>query len=291
MAALANRSYSLTGDGDPERLSGAPGDARRSDVLGVQPVLGRTFAPEEDRPGAPKVAIISHALWHHRFGGARGITGRDILLDGEPHTVVGVMPAGFDFPEKDTSVWTPFAFTAQQAANRRGHYLRVVARLQPGVTMEGAQRDMDANARRLQADHPETNSNIGIRLRPLRDQLVGNTDTALGLLLAVAGAADRLFIANLMWRARRGGGDWRFASRWCGAFPAAGSTVTEMALSPPAGRCWPPCVDLRSGARRSRQRRHPFDTGVLAFALESGAHHAAVQRAAWRHAWVRLARK
>src|SRR5207237_3555197 len=127
----------------------------------VEPQLGRTFLPEEDVPGANHVVVLSYGLWQRRFGSDPGIVGRSITLNGEGHTVVGVMPADFQFLSEDVSMWVPIAFTQQQAANRGNHYLKVVARLKPGMTVERAQAEMSTVAARLQQLYPEQNTDLG----------------------------------------------------------------------------------------------------------------------------------
>ncbi|HEU0252527.1 MAG TPA: ABC transporter permease, partial [Pyrinomonadaceae bacterium] len=99
MAATAETSFNLTGDGEPERVSAHAVTANFFPLFGVQPLIGRSFLPEEDQPGANKVVVISHSLWQSRYGGDRKILTREIQLNGEKHTVIGVMPAGFQFME------------------------------------------------------------------------------------------------------------------------------------------------------------------------------------------------
>src|SRR6185369_12351750 len=166
-------------------------------VLGVTPILGRPFTPEEDQPGSNNVVMLSAGLWQSRFGGARDIVGRSIKLDGDSYKVIGVMPPGFEFPEKGTQVWTPIAFTPEQKVKHDSHVLRVVARLRPGVSFEQASQDMDAVARRLEHDYPEANTAVGVRVIPLRDELVGNTRSALILLVAIVGSILLIASANL----------------------------------------------------------------------------------------------
>jgi len=113
MAALARRSFNLTGDGDPERVDAYAVTANFFPILGVKPALGRSFQPEEDKPGANKVVMLSYRLWRRRYGGERDIIGRELLLDGEKHLVVGVAPAGFQFLESEIDMWVPVRFTQQ----------------------------------------------------------------------------------------------------------------------------------------------------------------------------------
>jgi putative ABC transport system permease protein len=129
MAASYETSFNLTGDGEPERVSSYAVTANFFPLLGVQPLLGRGFLNEEDRPGGNKVVMLSYSLWRSRYGGEPNIVNRAILLNGEKHTVVGVMPASFQFFAKDVRLWVPIALDQEGWANRGGHYLTVVALL------------------------------------------------------------------------------------------------------------------------------------------------------------------
>src|SRR6185295_1309272 len=154
-------------------------------VLGVAPVHGRTFSADEDTAGADRVAVISYSLWQGRFGGQRDAVGSQLVLDGAAHTVIGVMPPGFDFPEKGTQIWVPMAFSPERLRNRGAHLLRVVARMRPGVTLEAASKNMETIAQELAREYPATNAEVGVRLNLLRDGLVGKARTAVLLLLVV----------------------------------------------------------------------------------------------------------
>jgi putative ABC transport system permease protein len=112
MAALSWQTFNITGDGEPEKVPSYGVTANFFPMLGAQPALGRIFLPEEDKPGGAKVVIISHGLWQRRYGGERNIIGREILLNGEKRTVVGVMPAGFQFLQSYIGLWVPAAFTS-----------------------------------------------------------------------------------------------------------------------------------------------------------------------------------
>ncbi|HXQ74252.1 MAG TPA: ABC transporter permease, partial [Pyrinomonadaceae bacterium] len=185
IAASAESTFNLTGDGDPERVAAYSVTANFFPLLGVAPALGRVFAAEDDRPGAQKVAVLSHALWQTRYGGDRQIINRDIQLDGEKYTVVGVMPQGFQFFESDVRLWVPIALTGEDLANRGGHYLKVIARLKPGVTLDQAQADLSAVMARVAKDHPEETADgkLGAFAMPLREQLAGDVRSSLVVLL------------------------------------------------------------------------------------------------------------
>jgi len=199
MAATAETSFNLTGDGDPERVSAYSVTANFFPLLGVQPLLGRSFVPDEDRPGGNKVVMLSHSLWQSRYGGDRNIVNRDIQLNGEKHTVVGVMPAGFQFIEREVRLWVPLAMSAEDMANRGGHYLQVVARLKPGVELAQAQADMHAVMGRIAKDYPaETfDGKLGAIVMPLRDQIVGDARGSLIMLLVAVAFVLLIACANV----------------------------------------------------------------------------------------------
>ena len=199
MAASAEASFNITGDGDPERVMAFSVTENFFPLFGVQPVLGRNFLPEEDRPGANKVVMLSHSLWQSRYGGDRQILNRQILLNGEKHTVVGVMPAGFQFMEREVRLWVPIAFEPEDMVNRGGHYLKVVARLKPGVEIPQAQADVDAIMSRVAKDYPgETmEGKLGAIVMPMREQLVGDTRSSLIVLLIAVACVLLIACANV----------------------------------------------------------------------------------------------
>ena len=199
MAAAASSSFNLTGDGEPERVQANSVNANFFQLFGVQPLLGRGFLPEEDRAGGNKVAVLSYSLWQSRYGGNRNIINRDILLNGEKHTVVGVMPAGFHFLENDVRLWTPLALDQDELANRDGHYLQIIARLKPGVVLSQAQADMNAVMKRIATDHPGDTfaGKLGVVVMPLRDQLVGDTRGSLTVLLVAVAFVLLIACANV----------------------------------------------------------------------------------------------
>ncbi len=153
VAASAENVYNLSGKGeDPEKLAGERVTHNLFSVLGVNAELGRVFTADEDRPGFEHAALISHELWTRRFGADRKIIGREILLNNEKYAVIGVLPAGFHIQAKNADIWTPIAFTPERLADRGGHYLAVIGRLQPGVTVAKANAALQVllNARKQQ---------------------------------------------------------------------------------------------------------------------------------------------
>jgi predicted permease len=199
MAATAESTFNLTGDGTPERVSAYAVTGNFFSLFGVSPELGRGFVADDDRPGAPKVAVLSHSLWQTRYGADRQIINRQIQLDGEKYTVIGVMPAGFQFLEGYTRLWVPLALDAEEMANRGGHYLAVVARMKPNVTLKQAQADINAVMARIAKDHPEETFDgklLGIVL-PLREQLAGDVRSSLIVLLVAVGFVLLIACANV----------------------------------------------------------------------------------------------
>jgi putative ABC transport system permease protein len=199
IAASHEASFNLTGDGEPERVAAYSVNANFFPLLGVQPILGRTFSAEEDRPGANKVAVLSYNLWQSRYGGDRQILNRDIQLNGEKHTVIGVMPPSFQFFESDVRLWVPLALEAEELANRGGHYLKVVARLKPGVSLAQAQADMNSVMRRIAVDHPDEtmDGKLGAVVLPLREQMVGDARGSLVVLLVAVAFVLLIACANV----------------------------------------------------------------------------------------------
>jgi putative ABC transport system permease protein len=199
MAATAPTSFNLTGDGDPERVTAHAVTGNFFPLFGMQPLLGRSFLPEEDRPGGNKVVVLSHSLWQSRYGGERNILNREIQLNGEKHAVIGVMPAGFQFIEREVRLWVPLALTAEEMANRGGHYLQVVARLKPGVGLAQAQADMNAIMARLAKDYPaETmDGKLGAIVMPVREQFTGAARGSLIVLLVAVAFVLLIACANV----------------------------------------------------------------------------------------------
>jgi predicted permease len=197
MAAIGYRSFNLTGDGEPLRVEGQAVSAALFSVLQIEPALGRAFTDDEDRFGGPHVVVLSYGLWASRFGGDANILGKTILMDGEGYTVVGVMPQGFQFPDPDDQLWVPIALSPAELANRGSHYLRVVARLKPGVSLTQAQSQMNTIAEGLTEKYPATNTGGSVNVIPLHEQVVANVRPALLVLLAATGFILLIVCANL----------------------------------------------------------------------------------------------
>ena len=171
----------------------------------VNPIIGRTFTEEETLPGRFRVAVLSHSMWQNRFGSDPNVSGRTVQLNGRTYTIIGVMPAGFSFPERAT-LWRPLPIDPA-ALDRGPHYLNVVGRLKTGVTLAQAQADMSTLAARLSLQHPEKTSRHGVKIVPLTDIVVGDVGLALYVLLGAVAFVLLIACANLanLMLARMGG--------------------------------------------------------------------------------------
>jgi len=185
LAAGTTQNVTLTGQEEPERLIAGVMTDNFLPVLGVQPILGRSFLPEEDRPGGPRAAILSYGLWQRRFGGDRGVLSRTIMIDGQGYTIVGVAPAHMELPP-GAELWVPLARDPAQAG-RRNDFLFVVGRLKPGVTIQQANADLNTIMARLEKEYPDTNTSWRTEVITLQEQLVGQVRPALLVLLGAVG--------------------------------------------------------------------------------------------------------
>ncbi|HWN11673.1 MAG TPA: ABC transporter permease [Pyrinomonadaceae bacterium] len=197
MAAVKFHSFNITGDGEPEKVQAYGATENFFPLLGVTPVLGRNFLPDEDKAGGPKVMILSYGLWRRRYGGDPNILGRDILLNGQKHAVVGVMPNDFRFLQPYTNVWVPAAFTPEELREREMNNLTVVARLKGGVTAAQAQADIGNITQRIVQNFPDdVSANLKAAVVPLRDQVTGKSRRSLLMLLVAVGLVLLIACAN-----------------------------------------------------------------------------------------------
>jgi putative ABC transport system permease protein len=197
LAAIRRITFNLSTGGEPVKVEVRGVSASFFPLLGVAPELGRAFTADEDRPGAPAVALVSHGLWQGRFGGDPGLVGRDISLDGARYTVIGVVPRGFQFMEGDVGVWVPAALTAEERTNHGSHYLYAIARLKPGVGEQQANADVKAIASLISKDFPPGARALRSYVLPLREQLVGDTRRPLLLLSLAIVAVVLIASANI----------------------------------------------------------------------------------------------
>lgn len=189
IAAYVMVGRDLTGAGDAERIETAKVTAQFFSVLDIHPLSGRSFLVEEDQPGRDHVAILSYGLWQRRFAGDGNIVGQNLILNGVSHTIVGVMPADFQFPDPEIQLWTPMAFAAKDLeANRGSHYLPLIARMKPGIDLPQAQAEIASIVAQTQKEHPdeyEQGNGWSVSLVTARDEIVGDRRLIWLILLGV----------------------------------------------------------------------------------------------------------
>ena len=217
-AFKSSYSVNLVDASGPSRLSARLVSSSFFSVLGVQPALGRDLQPEDDRRGAAPVAVISNRFWKGRFGGDPTVVGRNVALNGDSCTIIGILPANFAFHDP-RDVFLPLGTATQQwlthRESRAGIY--VIGRLKNGVSIKQAQGDMDAIAAGLQSAYPKSNTNVGISIASFAEDTVGgDTRTTLYLLFGAVGIASALLPAR-MWRICC----WREAARAIARSPCA----------------------------------------------------------------------
>jgi predicted permease len=186
MGAFTTQEENLIGQGAPERIKGAIVTGNLFSVLGVQPLLGRSIAPSDDRDGAPRTAVLTYSLWQRAFGGDSAVLGRKMVLDGMPYVVIGIMPPQFRFPNQEVELWVPFQFPEDAYADRNNNYLEGVGRLRPGVSLQQARAEMDVVAGQLRRQYPKELEHTGAAVDLMRDEI---TEQRRLLLVALAGAA------------------------------------------------------------------------------------------------------
>ena len=199
MAMYRNQDYNFIGTGEAERLSGYMVSANFFSTLGVTPLLGRGFLPDDDHPGAAPVVILGGGLWKRKFGASLSIIGKSIVLNGASYTIVGVIPPGFTFYGHDRDIYAPIGqWNDPSFRDRRiDMSAHAIGRLKPGVTLSQAKADMEAVAQNLAAAFPEADKDAGITLVSMKEDIVGNVQPFLIVLLAAVGFLLLIACANV----------------------------------------------------------------------------------------------
>ncbi len=198
VAAFTAQSADLADSGNPERVGATRVTAGFFETLGITPLIGRTFTPEEDRAGKPTVVMVGYGLWQRRFGGDPALVGKTITVNGNSLTVTGILPREFDFPRAAewpsffdfpgrTELWLPLAFSAGDWQNQDERGLVTIARLKSGITLDRSQAEMTAFTAAQAKEHPDTHKGWTLKVTPLRRQLAGTSQTALLILFAAVG--------------------------------------------------------------------------------------------------------
>jgi len=205
MAASRGQQGNLTEGDRPERVRMTVTTASFFPLFGVNPILGRTLLPTDEKPGSANVVVLSHGLWERRFGSDRNVIGREIKLNGEPHTVIGVMPPNFS-PDDYGELWLPSPWGVPANAlrpaedprsSRSSNYLDVWARLKPGVSLEQARTEMNAIMLRLEKQYPNDEQGVGIALTPLHEEMVSGIRPVLLVLAAAVASLLLIGCANV----------------------------------------------------------------------------------------------
>ena len=197
MAAYRNRSWNLTGSGEPVRVEGEMVSADFFTALRTNAGMGRVFTADDDRAGNAHVVVMTDGFWKTQFGSDQEILGKKILLDGESYDVIGVLPPGFHFPDLDDQLWVPLALPAAELANFGSHYLNIFARLKTGVSLLQANKNLNLVARQLTELHPDSNTGQTVSVVPLREVLVGSVRPTLLVLLGAVGLTLLIVCANV----------------------------------------------------------------------------------------------
>jgi putative ABC transport system permease protein len=193
LSAWEGENFNLTGGGEPERVLGAKAFANFFAVLRVQPILGRSFLPDEDRAGANPVALLSHGLWQRRFGGDTNILGKSLTVDGRSFVIIGIAPAMQAVPFNRFELWLPFALDSARMNAHGDRFLRPIGRLKPGVTIRQVQAELGGIARRLEQLYPQENTGAGVSVIPLKEMFTGELRRP--LLVLLGGVSFVLLIA------------------------------------------------------------------------------------------------
>jgi len=197
LSALYGAFFNLTGTGQPERVMASVVSAEYFSTLGVQPILGRSFSPVEEKWGSHRVVILSHGFWRSHLNADPHISGKSFNLDGEPYNIIGVMPAGFYSRNQATQLWVPMAWKPNDNYNSHNNYfLDMVGRLKAGVTQQQANSDLNSIMLAIAQQFPE-NKGIGAGLKPLHEAWVGSARSALLILLGAVGLVLLIACVNL----------------------------------------------------------------------------------------------
>src|ERR1041385_1165151 len=197
LAAYTGGGGIMSGRGEPERIFAPAVSANFFSVLGVQPALGRLFEPGEDNPGTPRVLVLTYGMWQRRFGGEPSIIGQSLTVNGDSYTVVGVLPASFQFAMRAADLFRTYQPTDQQRTRRFLHGTNLIGRLKPGISESQAQTELGVIAKRIEEGDMRSHAGTTLKLIPLQEQVVGQVKPILIVLLAAVGFVLLIACANV----------------------------------------------------------------------------------------------
>jgi putative ABC transport system permease protein len=197
LAAYTGGGGIITGRGEPERVFAPSASANFFAMLGVEALVGRTFQPGEDKPGAERTTVLTYGFWQRMFGGDPAVIGQALTVNGNSYAVIGVLPASFQFAFRPADLWLPYQPTEQQLARRFMHGTNLIGRLEPGASVEQAQSEITGIASRIERDHNQSHAGTGAILVPLQEQVVGQVKPILLVLLGAVGFVLLIACANL----------------------------------------------------------------------------------------------
>src|ERR1043166_3789533 len=197
LAAYSGGGGIMSGRGESERVFAPGATANFFSVLGVEPILGRTFQPGEDKQGAPPTVVLTYPMWQRRFGGDPSIVGQALTINGTSYTVIGVLPASFQFALRQNDMWRAYQPSDAQLQRRSLHGTNLIGRLKPGVTPAQAQAELSVIATRIEQQNKDSHANTGLKIVPLQEQVVGPVKPILLVLLAAVGFVLLIACANV----------------------------------------------------------------------------------------------
>ena len=197
LAAYTGGRVILSGSGEPESVGGPRVSANFFSVLGVDPIIGRTFQAGEDQPNGPKVTVLDYGLWQRKFGGDPNIIGRALTINGQSYTVIGVLPQTFQFALRANDLWIPYQPTQNQLTRRSLHATNLMGRLKPGIEAAQAQSELSVIASTIEKEYNDSHARTTMRILPLQEEIVGNVRPILLVLLAAVGFVLLIACANV----------------------------------------------------------------------------------------------
>jgi putative ABC transport system permease protein len=197
LAAYTGGGALLSGLGETENIFAPRVSANFFQVLGVDPILGRTFQTGEDKQGGPRVTVLTYGFWQRKFGGDSGIVGKPLTINGETYEIIGVLPASFQFALRNNDLWLPYQPTQNQLTRRYMHGTNLIGRLKPGVDPTQATSDLNVIASRIEQQHNDSHAGITARIVPLQEEIVGSVRPILLVLLAAVGFVLLIACANV----------------------------------------------------------------------------------------------